>query len=994
MDDSDGSEHPLLHMEQGVIRHVYSFLNPRPPVAADAVPATHITLRTAHPILTNAQLRLNCVLARRTPENQEPGSFARVSSLMYDDDVQSGRALFYALMQNRSDATVCDLINMNPLALTMINTNHDTPLLVALYKKRNFQVVQHMVKINRDVIMYKRNNVDSPLMCAIRPNVDLRILAILIDENGAVLRQRNSSHMLPVSIAIEKGCHVDVLKMLVYPDCIDIYDRPPEGLKASMPLHLAVDNPKWCPIEVVEFLVQANQAALLMTNSRGLTALHIAAGRRPAQDLDVQVIQFLAQQAPAARTMLSSSGKSPFRLAVSSYYKSWKCRDKFDDMAAILLALRDDDETVLIHPSMRGYIPLIKACVYGSMVHPAVMRVLIGTKHATTTMTTPEELKTALHYMVNSTGHNMLDSMECIQMLCANTTVFTMRDHKGCTPLLSSLWYSADIDVVKALTPSTHQSVLGIPNNDGNLPLHLAIIAKAGDDVLTRLMGCKEMTCGHRNKQGNRAIDIAVKYPGFDMARMSLFMYPGIDMISPEDQPYTILHQALEHGAHPTVIAYLIQVGPSMLGVKSHAGHIPLMTAMNAKIKVGHAWQSMWPDEMILSLAQQTHAVSAKIIPSCRCVFQETTGRRSGDYVGCSVLHLALKTCRPFGVIRCIVDMDVDALLSTQPAYSYSLVTFEYYDKDLHDQWRRPPFTHLLPFHRALWYGAPIDILKYLAEKHPTSDLFESADIFNNTALHIAIRQQRRKELYPHLKESSLTVDTVRYLIDAGEMALIMPDKHGNTPLHLAIAVESNAEIVQLVVEACTPPDAMYRNCVAMVDMACELAFSMQNRDLHTPLHLALQKYICNVPPAYIMRPCPRAMLVQDKDGRTPMHWMLLRFCTEIDVDNVLQLLRMQPGVLLIQDGLGCTPLHTLLQNLERYMYRNMPADWQENIARYLTGTTPGLLTREQSKQLMRLTDAANRTPLQYYLEKFRQRDEPYFFEVLGRELGRIHSCL
>ena len=122
MDASDGSEHPLLHMELGVIRHLYNFLNPRPPVAAGAVLATQITLRPPHPILTNAQLRLNCVLARRTPENQEAGSFARVSSLMYDVDVHSGRALFSALMQNRSDATVCDLIDMNPVALTMIDT--------------------------------------------------------------------------------------------------------------------------------------------------------------------------------------------------------------------------------------------------------------------------------------------------------------------------------------------------------------------------------------------------------------------------------------------------------------------------------------------------------------------------------------------------------------------------------------------------------------------------------------------------------------------------------------------------------------------------------------------------------------------------------------------------------------------------------------------------------------------------------------------------------
>jgi len=89
---------------------------------------------------------------------------------------------------------------------------------------------------------------------------------------------------------------------------------------------------------------------------------------------------------------------------VSSYYKLFQCRNLFDNMAAILLALRDEDETVLIHASGSGYIPLMKACIFGAMVHPAVFRVLIGTKHATTTMTDPYTQKTALHHCVNAVG--------------------------------------------------------------------------------------------------------------------------------------------------------------------------------------------------------------------------------------------------------------------------------------------------------------------------------------------------------------------------------------------------------------------------------------------------------------------------------------------------------------------------------------------------------------------------------------------------------------
>jgi len=143
---------------------------------------------------------------------------------MYDVDVRSGSALFFALTQDQSDATVCDLIDMNPLALTMIDTEKDTPLLIALYRKRSFQVVHHMVRTNRDVVMYTRDNVTYPLTVAINCNMDPRIIALLVDENGELLRRRNRLHRLPALVAITKGCHVEALKQLVYPDCVDIYD--------------------------------------------------------------------------------------------------------------------------------------------------------------------------------------------------------------------------------------------------------------------------------------------------------------------------------------------------------------------------------------------------------------------------------------------------------------------------------------------------------------------------------------------------------------------------------------------------------------------------------------------------------------------------------------------------------------------------------------------------------------------------------------------------
>ena len=83
----------------------------------------------------------------------------------------------------------------------------------------------------------------------------------------------------------------------------------------------------------------------------------------------------------------------------------------------------------------------------------------------------------------------------------------------------------------------------------------------------------------------------------------------------------------------------------------------------------------------------------------------------------------------------------------------------------------------------------------------------------------------------------------------------------------------------------------------------------------------------------------------------------------------------------------------TALKNISAYKHQEMQADWQQGIVRHLTGVTPGLLTRDQTKLLMGLVDGANLTPLQYYLENFRNRGGLYHFCVAGRELGRAHAC-
>jgi len=513
-------------------------------------------------------------------------------------------------------------------------------------------------------------------------------------------------------------------------------------------------------------------------------------------------------------------------------------------------------------------------------------------------------------------------------------------------------------------------------------------------------MGNKATTCAHRNKHHNRAIDIAMQSPNVDMARMSLFMYPGIDMMTPGSERCTLLHNALRHGARPAVICHLIRAQPGMLGIKNTMGEIPLMSAIIAKSRVDNVWQPTWSNKFIHTLAEQTHATNADFIPSCRSVFRARTDPCGGFYEGYTVLHVALKGRRPLSIVRYIVDADVAALTTTHKAYAYSYNASQHYDENFHNRNGQYRVTELFLFHRALWYAADIKILKYLAEKHPTDNLFEAIDIFGNTALHMAIRQQKRGELVEkgaselRRGESPLPATTVLYLIRAGEMALLIQDEHGNTPLHLAIVVGSNTEIMQLLIESCTPAVATYQNCVKLCEMPCENAFVMQNKRLRTPLHLAMKHNESTVPLEFLMNRCPQAMLVRDEDGCTPMHLMMSRNPAHIDPDTILQLLQTLPEVMFTQDNLGRTPLHTLLNCMQKHKDGDMSDEWQRRLTQHLTGITPGLLTAEESTRLMKLVNSATQYPLRYYLENFRKYDGTFYCAVAGRVLkqaGRRH---
>jgi len=968
-----GLSHPLFEMEEGVLRKLYGLLNPRPVGIPGAAGAT-VPARPLYPILNREQTNLNCVLAKRILQTQSTGPVARLSCVICDEDVQNGNALFFAI-NNLTDASIQDLINMNPDALVLFNSDRKTPLIAAIEMNRSIAVLAHMIRANSAILTHQ-GQYRSPLICAIQHKRAADTIRILIDADQIVLRRRSvRRHWLPLCVALDVGCSLEVLQLLVYRGCLDVFESPPAFTYPSLdpkpndrvPLHIAISSR--CPsLENVRYLVNLNESALFLRNERGRTALHIAITSKKVQEINEDIVRFLVERGPEVRLLRCDCLHTPLGIAVSRYAKGIYPDKNFSKIASLLQVLVPDDDIILTLPSKKGDTPLLKACMYG-MINPAILRVLIGKQAQTVLLSThPTEQKTPLHFLVDSVRFRcskINEQMELVRLLCNAPAALTMLDHCNNAPLHIAVENRMPLAILEMLCPDTCVRLLTIPNHMGNLPLHIAARKHAVKEVIVKLMGDNAQTCNVRNKENETALDIAMSESGIRMHRFSLFLHPSIDLKAKSREGNTVLHIALINGAHQKVIAHLVKLNPSILTVKNDNLNLPVMTALDLMTVDSKA---KWPTKFIENLVERTHAVDAHAIPSCRSVLQ-TAGQHS-RYHGTSVLEIALRRQRALSVIKCIVKADKDVLTSYSPAPSYSAATSRYYDANWHDARVRHRGTLLLPLHQAVWYCVHACVLQFLTEAHPGDNALECTDAFGNTALHMAIRQQKIDEdrndhcdIMTHRKRNSTNMLTLQYLVKAGEMSFLIQDEQGNTPLHMAIQLDSHLDIIQLLLKKSTPP-AIHCKKRKLREMPYEQVFVTQNVALCTPLELAAR--VRGYHMERIMQAYPQAMLVTGERGCSPMHTLLSHNFNDISPACIYSLLEMNPAVLLLLDDLRRTPLQVALESMLRERGRVTEASWLP-IIRHLSGVSGNLLSPVKTMELMHISGQDLLLPYQFY---------------------------
>jgi len=313
-------------------------------------------------------------------------------------------------------------------------------------------------------------------------------------------------------------------------------------------------------------------------------------------------------------------------------------------------------------------------------------------------------------------------------------------------------------------------------------------------------------------------------------------------------------------------------------------------------------------------------------------------------------------------------------LTQYSPAPAYSAAASRYYDTDWHDVHVRQRGTQLFPLHQAVWYRVHPSVLEFLTEAHPVDNVLEWTDAFGNTALHMAIRQQKIDQdrddcdKITHKKRNSTNMLTLQYLAKPGEMSLLIQDEQGNTPLHMAIQLDSDCDIIKLLLKMSTPP-AIQCKKRKLSEMQCEQLFITQNVALCTPLQLAACVRVYHM--ELIMQAYPPAMMLQSARGCSPMHTLVSHNFHAISAPRIYSLLVMNPGVLLLLDDLNRTPLRVALESMLRERGQVTEASWLP-IIRHLSGVSGNLLTPVQTMQLMHIDGPNMLLPYQFYHIKVR----------------------
>jgi ankyrin repeat protein len=437
---------------------------------------------------------------------------------------------------------------------------------------------------------------ETDLMNALRSGWPAPLLSLLcdFDQHTLFLREKNVDtnntplHMYLQRIALtprEERCIT--VNALVDRHRLILQTQNPD---MNTPLHLASmhHTARGCmrvllfsnySEEHPDLYAQNIQAALVLQNMQGQTALHLALERFRSMDRDTQIVMWqdictkLAGTTPEVRLKQDAHGNTPLHVGAYDCLLHTNNNNMSTRMRAVLI---DEDREVLTRQNQHGKTALhivVKMCDVFNFRHS--LPFLIDDQE-NVLFRQDTQLQTPLHCCIRC--HTRGAAYDIIQLLIGKSErALTLEDETGSFPLHAALEVGqGDMATLVSLLGKVNSTVISQKKNKAGLkPICLAIINLADIEVVKMLLGFAPLP--HKRVEA---------------------------LLETTDGGKTLLHLALSQRAHLPIAELLVDCDKEVLRRLDSVGNTPLHVAVIFGVRasdVGFLIDAKCPNKMLLT---------------------------------------------------------------------------------------------------------------------------------------------------------------------------------------------------------------------------------------------------------------------------------------------------------------------------------------------------------------------------------------------------------
>jgi ankyrin repeat protein len=368
------------------------------------------------------------------------------------------------------------------------------------------------------------------------------MVQLLIDAYPESIDRANNEgntplHFLCANKDIEDSDAVDILGLLL--------ERFPEALRRAdgdgyLPIHVAcgvgLKSPEFC-----RMLIDAYPGSERTATSNGLVPLHIACGQGA-----VVTAKYLYKLYPESINVTDRDGRYPIHYAII------RLKSETPATAIEMVQFLLECDPSLASQKLRGIFPLAVVCATGDVASGTVRSVVLKVLHllydAHPEAIDDNNLIEAVFDRFPEEMQNFIMTQRTYARRARDPTFMSTRDVNGQAPLHRALRDNITLGSIKLLVKGDRDAIR-MPNNDGALPLHVAIQHHDSTKKVDYLVGLDPNTLTAVDRGGNTALHHACRGAKYDIIALLLKKYGAVSVSKTNGHNKLPIHLLLESGA-------------------------------------------------------------------------------------------------------------------------------------------------------------------------------------------------------------------------------------------------------------------------------------------------------------------------------------------------------------------------------------------------------------------------------------------------------------